>query len=274
MTTDGKAVLVGNNEDYILSDARITFTPENGSKYGTLIFSFDAGSLPGFPQGGMNTAGLFYDITATPASEVVFAPGQPIYEGYLPQKMLEDCATVEEAWALLQKYAMPGIGQGHIFLTDKGGNAAIVGVAKDKQLHITRKTEKFLVLTNFNLDNPALGGYPCYRHALATELLQKNPATTVDNCRALLSAVHVEGLAATIYSNICDLNNGEMYLYYFHNFEIAVKINLAEELSKGQHSVTISSLFPYRPFSVIVTDETRKLVIPLLEQHYQQQQQK
>jgi tetratricopeptide (TPR) repeat protein len=51
-------------------------------------------------------------------------------------------------------------------------------------------------------------------------------------------------LKSTI-SNICNLKNGIVYLYNFHNFEDVVTINLKEELKKGKRIHEISSLFPY-----------------------------
>ena len=259
VATDGKLVFVGNNEDYIVQDARITFTPGVDGKYGRLVFSFDDDNPPlppHFPQGGMNTAGLFYDATATPYVDAVFASDLPIFPlDKVLDKMLAECATVAEALTLLSRYTLPGVEQGQLVLADRTGDAAIFGVGKDHRPQITRKQANFMVVTNFNVTQPELGNYPCYRHALATELLQKNGAPTIENFRGILSLVHVEGLASTIYSNIYDLTNGEMQLYYFHNFESCVKINLQEELKRGSHSMTISSLFPHKPFSIIVNKE-------------------
>ena len=56
-------------------------------------------------------------------------------------------------------------------------------------------------------------------------------------------------ITVTLYSNICDLKNGDMYIYHFHNFEDVVKINLQEELKKGEHSQSIVSLLPYETFA-------------------------
>jgi tetratricopeptide (TPR) repeat protein len=56
-------------------------------------------------------------------------------------------------------------------------------------------------------------------------------------------------MTATLYSYICDLKKGEIYIYYFHNFEDGVKINLQEELNKGERFHSIVSLFPYETFA-------------------------
>ena len=47
----------------------------------------------------------------------------------------------------------------------------------------------------------------------------------------------------TIYSNVYDLTNGDVYIYYRRNFADPLKVNLAEELKKGNHSIKLQSLF-------------------------------
>ena len=59
-------ILAGNNEDWYDSNSRICFYPQESGKYGRFIFR----DLYGFPQGGMNECGLFYDIAATPLLEI------------------------------------------------------------------------------------------------------------------------------------------------------------------------------------------------------------
>jgi tetratricopeptide (TPR) repeat protein len=56
-------------------------------------------------------------------------------------------------------------------------------------------------------------------------------------------------MTSTIYSYICDLKKGDIYVYNFHNFEDVVKISLEEELKKGERFHPISSLFPYETFA-------------------------
>src|ERR1700733_15628321 len=61
--TDGKNVLVANHEDWYATDAEITHVPADGKKVGMVYFDF---ASEGTAQGGMNTAGLFFDGTRTP----------------------------------------------------------------------------------------------------------------------------------------------------------------------------------------------------------------
>jgi hypothetical protein len=218
----------------------------------------------------MNTEGLFFDIAVCPTLELIFPPELiPCDPHVLLEKILEECSTVEQAVAMVSKHTLPGIQGAQIFFADKTGDAAVIGVGKNKRIHITCKKDKFWVLTNFNLENPQAGGYPCYRYSLATEMLKENPEPSIASFRAILWAVHVEGPATTFYSNIYDLKNGEMYLYYFHNFEAPLKINLNEALKKGPRIVALESLFPRKPFAAIATEELRELFKKLIQQNSQ-----
>ena len=50
-------------------------------------------------------------------------------------------------------------------------------------------------------------------------------------------------IAKTLYSNIYDLKNGLVYLYYLHDFDNEVIFDLSEELKKGRHYFELPSLF-------------------------------
>jgi len=47
----------------------------------------------------------------------------------------------------------------------------------------------------------------------------------------------------TLQSNVIDLKNGEIYIYYMSQYDESVKLNIAEELAKGQHVIETRSLF-------------------------------
>ena len=63
--------------------------------------------------------------------------------------------------------------------------------------------------------------------------------------RDVLNATHQElPYYPTLYSNIYDLKKGLIYLYYYHDFENVVVIDVAAELAKGFHYYSLASLFP------------------------------
>ncbi len=58
--TDGVNMLVGNNEDIYEKDQYVWFLPATDGAYGRVCF----GTEEAQPQGGMNEAGLFFDLYA------------------------------------------------------------------------------------------------------------------------------------------------------------------------------------------------------------------
>jgi len=236
--TDGETVLVGNHEDWYAQDAEITFTPVENGKYGTIIFDF---ASEGWAQGGMNTEGLFFDGTATP-EVAISQEDKEDCDCYIWEKILADCANVEEAVAMVKKYKVPAFKAVHILLADKTGNSVIIGAYKGELFFEYRDDEDFQVLTNFNIADATYGGEPlCTRFATAEMMLMENSAPTIENARQVLENTHQGEL--TVYSNIYDLTNGEVYVYSKTDFTKSHRFNLETALQKGKHSIAIAELF-------------------------------
>jgi hypothetical protein len=236
--TDGKTVLVGNHEDWYANDAEVTFLPASGKKYGMLYFDFASEKTA---QGGINTAGLFFDGTKTPFAPYNDNETKEDCKCYIWKKILEECATVDEAVRYAEKYKIPEIEDVHILFADKKGNSAVIGVY-DGKLQIHKRSNKYQLLTNFNLTNPSYGDeQPCPRFATAEKMLTADSAVTIDNIEKILSKTHQYKLTA--YSNIYNLTTGEVYIYNHANFSKKIKLNLAGELKKGKHSISVNSFF-------------------------------
>jgi predicted choloylglycine hydrolase len=236
--TDGKIILVGNHEDWYARDAEVTFIPAHNNKFGMVYFDFASEKTP---QGGMNEAGLFFDGTRTPYAPYPENESKPDCKCYIWKKILEECANTEQALAYIKKYKIPEIEDVHIFLADKNGNSVIVGVYGGK-LQIHRRNGNYQLLTNFNITNPSYGDEPpCKRFAMAETMIHSDSSATIGNMENILSKTHQDAL--TVYSNIYNLTAGEVYVYSKANFSKKVKLNLQQELKKGQHSVRITSLF-------------------------------
>jgi len=90
-------------------------------------------------------------------------------------------------------------------------------------------------------------------------MLKNAEDVSLDLVRAVLSATHQEGQYPTVYSNICDLRNGILYLYNFHNFEEVVQFNLEEELKKGRKIYDIPSFFSIKTHVAYVFDRERTI---------------
>jgi hypothetical protein len=256
--SDGQNVLAGNNEDdgYVgpFRNAKVTFVPAGGEHLvGSMYYSFD----DGYPQGGMNTAGLFYDINAlAPSCPAKYPDGTPDFPGgpgAILLRMLDSVSTVRDALKLLHSYKLAGIEAGQIFVADRTGDAAVVGVGRDGTVVETRKKGDFLISTNFNLNNPTVN-YPEPRFELANKLWREDPTVSTANVRRILSAIHFEGASSTLYSQVYDLKNGEAMVFLFHDYTNGVRIKLARELRKrGSVTVPIASLFDHQPYAMELT---------------------
>ena len=241
--SDEKVALGGNNEDYKGRLARIHFLPAQEGKFGRVYFGFDVAE---FPQGGMNERGLFFD--AATFDQVIVVPRdptKPTIKGQLILKAMEECSTVDEVLRVFEHYDFSGRMGGHYLVGDRYGNSAII-----EPKTVIRKQGKYQIATNFAQSQIASEGITDYRYQLACELFDNSKDLSVDLFRRVLSATHFEESGTTtLYSYICDLKTGDIYIYNFHNFEDVVKINLGEELKKGERILTVPSLFPYETFA-------------------------
>lgn len=259
-------VLAGNNEDGFNTNTKVWFVPGVDGKYGAVWVGFDVelGKM-----GAMNDQGLFFDGNALKFNKMNAHPELQSFSDDKSswvrimkawEQVMQECATVEKVLDMLSRYDLDGWNNFQLMFADKTGASAVVGADKNGELAITRKQGDFQVSTNYNLANPEFGAYsyPCRRFNIATEMLEEMEELTVEYCRDILSAVHAEGSAVTLYSNVCDLTNGDIYIYNFHNFGEVAKFNLAEELKKGEHVYEIASLFPRKTHAQISYEESRK----------------
>ena len=245
--SDDMTALAGNNEDWTSPFGTIWFLPAEQGKFGRVYFGWESNGRH-YPQGGMNEQGLFYD--GATAENVVVPPdsSKPRYHTNLIFKAMEECSTVEEVLKLFDRYDVSGTWNGHYLVGDRFGNSAII-----EPQTVIRKKGKYQIVTNFFQSKVKPENSTDTRYRIAAELFDKSEKISVNLFRRILNAVHYEeysgSMTVTLYSNICDLKKGEIYIYYFHNFEDVVKINLQDELKKGERSQSIVSLFPYETFA-------------------------
>ena len=76
------------------------------------------------------------------------------------------------------------------------------------------------------------------------EKIEDEEDLTVEYFRDILDAAHVEsGVGNTLYSNVFDLKNGIIYLYYWHQFEEVAALKVAEEIAKNPQPTRLRDLF-------------------------------
>ena len=244
----GNEVLVGNNEDWMYAtDVKVWVVSSTGKSYGRVCFGWNQLFFFRQAQGGMNDQGLFFDWALCPkADPPKFSFRKKISTFSLPDKLLAECATVDEAIAWLKQYNILFV-RSHIMLVDKKGNSAIVEWV-DGEFKILKKKEDCQVMTNFWLSHPELGNYPCPRYNKANEMLGNRKEISIEYFTAILKFVSIYertedgNESGTLYSNVYDLAKGDIYVYYKRDFENPIKINLKTELEKGNHSYKLNDL--------------------------------
>ncbi len=236
---DDRVALAGNNEDYNNPYTYVWFVPPEPGKYGRVYFGYE----DGFPQGGVNEKGLFFDGAALSYKALSRSDDKPVYDGVIPRgnlfdKIMSESATVSEALAILDAYGRYGMDTYQILIGDAGGDSAIVDGDT-----ILRKQGPFQLATNFRLSEHPGPPYPCRRYSTALDRLSNAGSYSVELFRDILNATHQEPPYPTLYSNVYDLKNGLIYLYYHHDFENVVVIDVAAELAQEFHFYPIASLF-------------------------------
>ncbi len=213
--TDAERTLFFNNEDYSNPATRIWFLPGSKGYYGIAYVGFDND----WAQGGVNTAGLAFDWVAGVNEQYVPGPNLLKPRGNPSERMLESCATVEEAIAFYQKYQEPSFSYARIMIADKSGASVIIG-ARNGQLYFDRSSQS----RGFGYGKKALDDH-----------LAKAPQPTVQGGLPILQACLQQGQYATKYSSIYDLRSGDIYLVPPGDQPAEIKLNLSAELAKGGH---------------------------------------
>ncbi len=232
--SNDKYTIAGNNEDWTDPASKMFFYPAKNGKFGWVKFGWGSG----FPQGGMNENGLFWDATACCYLDMLESEAnKEKYNGALMGKIIEECGSVKEALDIFSNYYCQDQYNAQYLIGDRFGSSVIV--EGDSYVF---KNKKYQVMTNFYQSYPDLCGYPCWRFETATEMLENNELSLY-LFGSILSATHQERKYPTQYSNIFDLKDCIIYLFHKHNFEEFIKIDLKKELLKGYREFELSSLF-------------------------------
>jgi len=246
----GGQVFFGGNDDYINPDNYYWIDPGDAQNYGAIWIG-----RPDNVQQGVNEQGLAYDSNGLPRVDVnLHSERLPVSGSYTsyPIHILHECANVEEVITWVKTHQWHSFMHDQMHFADATGTAVIISAGKDGEVVFTRKPlgDGFLVSTNFNVANPANStSYPCWRFDKASELLShlvnQEEQLTPQNAASVLDAVHIEaGSGWTINSLVADLPKGLVYIYYFHQFDQPVVLNVKEEIASERTPGPLSNLFP------------------------------
>jgi len=156
---------VANNEDYYFDfEPYIQIEPRSDGEMARLWYGWDNRA-----QGGVNEAGLFYDVAVTPHQGQI--KGRYKLESNLGDEMLSKCKNIEEALQFVESLDLL-LPDAHIMFGDASGNAVVVEWIGHEKRIIHIEDDK-LVMTNFLLAKPEIGGYPCWRYNTIEKGLRK-----------------------------------------------------------------------------------------------------
>ncbi len=233
ITVHGKTI-VGNNEDFGNPDTRIWFESGNGRGFGVVYVGYN--NL--FPEGGVNEAGLMFDAFGVNNKPLRDTAGKlPIFELDLKRRIMSECSTVGQVKEIVEKYNRHFWSHAVWVFVDKSGDYLVVDGDSIAAGH-----DPCFVHTNFRqseIRNP--GEITCPRYLKAMSLLKSRCEASTDYCTTLMDSVHQQ---TTLYTTVYDLNAGTIDLYNFHNYSKVIRLNIKEELAKGNRVLRIPNLFP------------------------------
>ena len=228
--TDSEHTLFCNNEDSNYPDTIIWFVPakQKSSAGKTKFGCVYVGYSNQVAQGGLNIAGLAFDGKAG-FKEIWKRKSHPdlkiAHENSL-EKMLESCATIEEAIEFIKGYWFPSFSYAKLLISDRTGKSVIIGARNDKlEINILKQSRGI--------------GYGFIKNP---KLLEGNPAPSLTNASKILKKALQDGKYSTKYSNVFDLKTGDIFIYRFSHQMNSVKLNLLEELKKGAHYYDIPEI--------------------------------
>ena len=244
----GDTVFFGNNEDYLQRDLYQWYIPsqnisvlgENKEIYGGVFVGFiNTEETEGiYPQGGMNEHGLMYDVNGLPAVAInENSSGSSFYTDFILCESLWDCRNVVEVIEWFRNHKWDTQIGGQIHYGDASGDAVVISVnPSTNKWAFTRKNSSYIVSTNFNLNDTSNANvYPCGRYSTAMLMLseiEEEEDLTIQACADILYTVHQDGEYGTLYSNIFDPVNLDIYFNYGENYQKQKKVNLLDTLSQ------------------------------------------
>lgn len=246
LTSHEGRTYIGNNEDSWCIDARIRFAPGGPDVHGAVYFSSWKGHpfIPWTDQLGMNEMGLVFDGLGIQPKDVVPARDKKATDfSRLGRDVLERCADVPEAVALLRQYDLSFLHQSMLFLADAHGNRAVV---QNDTVLIGHEAD--FAVGNWRLGcDTDMGAIPIPRLQAGRAALKAGITPTWEGALSVLERMRScrDFLGnGTFFSTLFEPDSGKVHVYFYHDFAHPVVFDLHDELTKGERTLDLPSLFP------------------------------
>ena len=246
--SDGNTTFFANNEDYHEGELVIGFFPASANGYGSVHWGYETDGGIQF-QGVVNDQGLAWDVNGLPSAKLNPHPEKRYShekDNYL-STISKKAASVEEAIQIADEFDFGDSLSIQVHIADSTGDAIVLSAGADGEIHIVRKSPstRYLVSTNFNHGKPG-NGREDWRYGTAVEMLENfTPKEyTMTNIGKVMEAVKLKEISTyTLYSNVIDLNNMKMHLYYMSQYDEMAEIDILKELEQGQRIIDMRTLF-------------------------------
>ena len=242
MASDSATALAGSNEDSVFPLTLVWFVPAADGRYARVCLGYSM--MLRSVQGGMNEKGLFVDGNSLGKQGWEADANKQASIGSVLDELLATCASVEDAKEYFNTYNVPALDAARIPVMDKSGAKMIVEWYQGKEAFL-ETDDNYQVSTNFGGSKYVGDEKPCWRHNKATEMLETVDGFSVEVIRDVLDSTQVNSnRSTTVYSFICDLSEGDICIYNYHDFSKSVRFNLKEEVLNGEHEHYLVELFP------------------------------
>jgi penicillin V acylase-like amidase (Ntn superfamily) len=234
--TGADLVLFGNSEDHYDENTFLWYVPGSDDEYGCLFLGFSTG----FAQGGVNTAGLAFDAAGIDSTPLNDHPELPTPDPMnFCEIVLRHCGTVDEAIALISSYNLSYVTMAQFQFTDATGASVVVAPGPNREIAFVRSEGTYEVTTNTNTAIYPQQHQQCPRHRKVSTALAKidsgESQLSIATFAAILESVaFTAGPSETMYSNVFDLANDLVYVYYRHDFGRIVVLDLKEMEAAGE----------------------------------------
>jgi hypothetical protein len=244
LTLHGKTY-VGCNEDAWRTTPRIWFERKGSAIYGAAFTGSRFDGSHGFaPQSGMNEGGLSFSRLAsfTPPRKADSRLKPILNQTEFLKQILHSCQTVEEVESFVRQFDRSTFIEDVFIYIDKSGKYLVVEPYSTKF-----GSQSTYVLSNFcpSITSPK-EALKLNRYRKGIELLKLKQDTTLLFLRSVSDSMHVcrpkigDG---TLLTSIWNLNDGKIHLYFYHDYRRNKSFDLRQELKKGDHLLSIESLF-------------------------------
>ncbi len=236
ITKNGKTI-IGNNEDWITPNTQIWFENKDVDSYAVMYVGF-----MDIPQGAINEAGLVVDGFSTSWQSIENSNGKTkISLDTALATVMQTMGTVEEVKAYYEGLDLSEMTTYQLVFVDRSGTYLII---EGDEMIIGDDSEK--TFSNFYYSQTSsIKEVPLPYYQKGVEYINSTiPKVTLDYCSNVMKNMIQTDITATQYSTVYDLAEMKVRVYFHHDFNEFIELDLYQEFKKENYKVKMADLFP------------------------------